>query len=220
MQSTEMIERCFERGKIRSESFAPSLPMSASFKCYVRDEEIYGAHECVEFVYRVISGAVRVCAHDSDGRRLIEGFYMPGDLFGFEVQARHRFSAEAISECEIAVVRRSALERAASTDRDAAMALWMLTAEKLRQTNEHLLVLGKKRAADRVYAFLLELAERANSDVIHLPMSRSDIADYLGLTIETVSRSFSSFERAAVLALDGARHVILKRTSRSQRLAA
>lgn len=219
MQSAEPVERPFEQLNARLATFTQSLRISASAVRFGRDEEIYRAGESADFVYRVISGAVRVCAIDSEGGRLIEGFYMPGDLFGLESDQQHRFFAEAINECEIALVRRSVLERAASTDRDTAFALWNVIAAKLRQTNEHLIVLSMKRAADRVFAFLLDFAERADSNVIDLPMSRADIAAHLGLTIETVSRSFSRFERAGLVALDGARHVILKRTSHSPRLA-
>jgi CRP/FNR family nitrogen fixation transcriptional regulator len=220
MQHAEHIDRPLRRHQPASVAFSSSLSIAALPMRFSHNEEIYGEGEDADCVYRVISGAVRVCAFDSEGRRLIEGFYMAGDLFGFESGKLHQFSAEAISDCEIAVVQRSTLERAAASDREAAVALWTLTSEKLRQTNEHLMVLGKKRALDRVVAFLLQMVDRANGGPVDLPMSRTDIADYLGLTIETVSRSFSSLERARVIALNGARHFVFNGAQRSLALAA
>ena len=175
-----------------------------------REAEIFGEGEHAEFAYKVVRGAVRVCSFDSEGRRLIEGFYMEGDLFGFEAGQAHRFTAEAVSDCEVFVFPRAALARAAATDRQAAFALYTLTAEKLKQSNEHPMVLGRKRAAERVVSFLLQMAARAGGSIVHLPMSRVDIADYLGLTIETVSRSFSALERSKAIALQGARQVVVK----------
>jgi CRP-like cAMP-binding protein len=185
-----------------------------------REEEIYGEGERAEYVFKVVSGAVRTCTIDMEGRRQIEGFYLPGDIFGFETDACHRFSAEAMSDAEVVALPRATLERAAADDKATAHALWVLAASELRHTREHMLVLGKKGAAERVVAFLLQMAARAKTDVLHLPMSRTDIADYLGLTIETVSRSFTRLERDRAIALDGARQVIFKDKGRLQALAA
>jgi CRP-like cAMP-binding protein len=187
---------------------------------FKREEEIYGEGEPAEYVYKVISGAVRLCSFDPEGRRLVEGFYLPGDLIGFEDEKVHRFSAEALCDCELAVYPRAAMERAAFTDKNAAFALYMLTSKKLRQTNDHLMVLGKKRAVERVAAFLLQMVARSGGDVLHLPMSRVDIADYLGLTIETVSRIFSMFERSRAISLSGARNVTVNNVGNLQSLAA
>ncbi|MGE3303110.1 MAG: helix-turn-helix domain-containing protein [Hyphomonadaceae bacterium] len=188
---------------------APDLPAAVFSMRFARDEEIYGEGEEAEYVYKVISGAVRTCAFDAEGRRQIEGFYLPGDLFGLECGAAHRFAAEALCDTEVAIMPRAALDRAALDDGAAARALWSLASEALRQTREHLLVLGKKGAAERVVGFLLQMAQRCRGGVVRLPMSRTDIADYLGLTIETVSRTFSKLERDGAIALEGARQVAL-----------
>jgi CRP-like cAMP-binding protein len=187
---------------------------------YNRQTEIYGEGEQAQHVFKVISGAVRTFTIDIEGRRQIEGFHLPGDVFGFETDTHHRFSAEALTDAEIVALPRAPLERAAAEDRDTAHALWALAANELRQTREHMLVLGRKGAAERVVAFLLEMAARSKSDTLHLPMSRTDIADYLGLTIETVSRSFSRLERARAIALDGARQVTFRDKARLESFAA
>jgi CRP/FNR family nitrogen fixation transcriptional regulator len=191
-------------------AFAPSIPVSAFSMRFRRDEEIYGEQETAEYVYRVISGAVRTYTITEDGRRQIDAFHLPGDIFGFEPGDEHRFSAEAISECEVAVASRSAIEREAEQSTAAARALWMMTSGQLRRVRDHMLMLGKKGAAERVGAFLLEMAGRAKEPKrLQLPMSRTDIADYLGLTIETVSRCFTRLEREHAISLDGARNVTL-----------
>jgi CRP/FNR family nitrogen fixation transcriptional regulator len=190
--------------------FSAALPVSAFSMRFGRDEEIFGEQEPAEHLYRVVAGAVRTYTITEDGRRQIDGFHLPGDVFGFETSPEHRFSAEAICECEIAVASRSAIERAAEHDGVAARELWALTSRQLGRVRDHMLVLGKKGAAERVVAFLLEMAARGHPGAaLHLPMSRTDIADYLGLTIETVSRCFSRLGRSHAIELEGARNVTL-----------
>ncbi len=125
------------------------------------NEEIFGEEEETDFVYKVVSGAVRTTRLLSDGRRQIGGFYMTGDVFGLEAGPAHRFSAEAIATSEIALVRRSALERAAETDGHTARQLWALTSHELEDLQDHMLLMGRKNAAERVGSFLLKLARRA-----------------------------------------------------------
>ena len=178
---------------------------------YERNEEVFGQDEPAEYVYRVVVGAVRTMRFTSEGRRQILGFHLPGDIFGLELGDAHSLSAEAVVASDIVMVRRSAIERAAADDVRAARALLKLTSEQLANAREHALVLGRKGAGERVAAFLLQLAKRVVAKrELDLPMSRADIADYLGLTIETVSRAFSEFERQAAIALPSSRHVVMR----------
>jgi CRP/FNR family transcriptional regulator, nitrogen fixation regulation protein len=178
---------------------------------FQRNEEIFGQDEPAEYVYRVVSGAVRTMRFTSDGRRQILGFHLPGDVFGLELGEDYSLSAEALAASEIVMVRRSAIEKAANDDMRAARSLLKLTSEQLASAREHALVLGRKGAGERVAAFLLQLANRfVAKREMDLPMSRADIADYLGLTIETVSRAFSEFERNAAIALPSSRHVVMR----------
>lgn len=198
-----------ERGDLVQ--LADGLTLQGVRMHYDRNAEIFGAEEPADFVYLVRSGAVRTIAITSDGRRQIMGFHLPGDLFGFEMGAEHAFSAEAVSACDVILIRRSVLERAAASEPQAARALLGLMAAQLESARAAALLLGKKGAEERVAGFLLSLAERQTAQqMIDLPMSRADIADYLGLTIETISRTLTLMERRGDIALPSARKVVLK----------
>jgi CRP/FNR family transcriptional regulator, nitrogen fixation regulation protein len=178
---------------------------------FSRDQEIYGEEEAAEFVYKVISGAVRTSKILSDGRRQIDSFYLPGEIFGLQSGETHRFSAEAVVDAEIALIKRTALKAAALRDVHAAQSLWALTERQLGRAQDHLLLLGRRSAQERVVSFLLDLLERcAAGTALDLPMSRLDIADYLGLTIETVSRMFSQLERDRSIELPNSRRVVMR----------
>jgi CRP/FNR family transcriptional regulator, nitrogen fixation regulation protein len=160
---------------------------------FARNSEIYGEDEPAEYLYQVISGAVRTYRMLDDGRRQIGAFYLPGDVFGVEAGEVHLSSAEAISDTQILVAKRSAVMARAEHQKDLARQLWMLTVQELQRVQQHSLALIKS-AEERVAGFLLEMAGRNSAGAaVELPMSRQDIADYLGLTIETVSRTFSQF---------------------------
>lgn len=175
-----------------------------------RNAEVFGEGEPATCIYRVVSGAVRAMRFSSDGRRQILAFYLPGDVFGVETSDKHTTTVEAIGETELVMVRRSLLEKAATEDSRAARCWLDFTAEHLRRAQDHALILGRKGAGERVAAFLLRFAERCvPGSELDLPMSRSDIADYLGLTIETVSRSFTDMERRHAIELPSSRHVVV-----------
>ena len=182
--------------------------------------EIFGEGEPAEFVYKVVSGAVRTYKILSDGRRQIGGFYLPGEIFGLEIGKEHQFSAEAINGVTVLVVRRTAIVSLAERDCEAARELWTFTARELKRLQEHMLLLVKS-AQQRVASFLLEMSKRlAATDAIELPMSRQDIADYLGLTIETVSRTMTHLVSEQAIALPTSRHIVLRNTGMLRRLAA
>ena len=116
----------------------------------------------------------------------------PGDMFGLEIGDDHSFSAEAITDCKVLVIKRSSVISLAARDNDVARQLWAMTAAELLRVQDHIMLLIKT-AQERVAGFLLEMAKRAPAgNEIDLPMSRQDIADYLGLTIETVSRTLDA----------------------------
>jgi CRP-like cAMP-binding protein len=192
-------------------SFFDSINLMGAIMPYGRDAEIYGENEPAEYVYRVISGAVRTYKVLGDGRRQVGAFYLPGDIFGFETNDKHLFSAEAIADAKILFVRRSALLALAERETDIARQLWSITGEELRRAQDHLLLLIKT-AKERVVGFLLEMAERvSDGHQLELPMSRQDIADYLGLTIETVSRTLTDLEKnTAAIELASARRIVLR----------
>lgn len=191
--------------------FGPSLTLHGVRVRFERNEEIFGESEAAEYVYRVASGAVRTMRFASDGRRQILGFHLPGDVFGWEMNDKHTLSAEAVSAADVIMVRRSLVQKASAQDLQAAHAVLALTTQSLNTARDHAVVLGRKGAGERVAAFLLQFADRFVSRTeLDLPMSRADIADYLGLTIETVSRTFSDMERQCAIALPSSRHVVVR----------
>jgi CRP/FNR family nitrogen fixation transcriptional regulator len=182
---------------------------------YRKEEEIYGEDEPAEYVYQVIRGAVRSYKLLSDGRRQIGAFHLPGDVFGLESGTSHRLATEAIIDTTLRLVKRSSLEHAAQSDVRVARDMWSITAGELRHAENHMLLLGRKTAMERVATFLLEMDRRlATTGMIALPMCRRDIGDYLGLTLETVSRALSELQNEGVLGLSGARRVVLRKRDR------
>lgn len=191
--------------------FGSGIELRGTRMQFGRNEEVFGEDEPAEYVYRVMSGAVRTMRFSSDGRRQILGFHLPGDVFGLELSPTHTLSAEAVIPSDVVMVRRSLLDKAAAENTRAAHVVLELTASNLHSARDHAMMLGRKGAGERVAAFLLRLADRATSKLdFDLPMSRADIADYLGLTIETVSRTFSEMERQHTIALPSSRHVVMK----------
>ena len=190
-----------------------AMDLMGSQMTFGPNEEIFGENEPAEYVYKVTKGAVRTYKILSDGRRQIGGFYLPGDVFGLEIGKEHQFSAEAISDAAVLVIRRSAVISLAERDCEAARELWTFTGRELHRVQDHMMLLVKS-AQQRVACFLLEMAERlATTDALELPMSRQDIADYLGLTIETVSRTMSQLVCDHAIGLPTSRRIVLRNRS-------
>jgi CRP/FNR family transcriptional regulator, nitrogen fixation regulation protein len=188
-----------------------SIFLMGAAKSYRRNAEIYGENEPAEYLYRVISGAVRTYKILNDGRRQVEGFYLPGDIFGLEFADEHTLSAEAIADANVLVIKRSMLTALATHDAGVARELFALAGYEVQRMRERVLTLIKS-AQERVVGFLLEMAERVPAgNAVELAMSRQDIADYLGLTIETVSRTLSSLEHSAAIELPTSRRCIVLR---------
>jgi CRP-like cAMP-binding protein len=186
------------------------IEMMGAPMMFARNGEIYGEGEPADYVYKVVTGTVRTYKVLADGRRQIGAFYLAGDVFGLEVGEEHTFSAEAVTESKIIVVKRSALIGLAARDIEVARELWALTGRELARVQGHILLLVKT-AQERVAGFLLEMADRRpGGDAVELPMSRQDIGDYLGLTIETVSRTLTSLENEATIALTNSRRIVLR----------
>lgn len=197
--------------RLPSSVIAETIRLMGVVMEFERDAEIFAEDEPAEYIYAVVSGAVRFSKLMSDGRRQIGAFYLPGDLFGLESAEVHSFSAESLGQCRIVVVKRSALLARANHDQELLRQLWTQTAAHLQQAQSHMLLLGRKSAQERIAAFLLDMAARLKSQgAIELPMSRQDIADYLGLTIETVSRTLTQLERDGVISIPVSRRIVLR----------
>ncbi len=192
------------------------LPVGRSFELigapttFARNEEVFGEGEPAEYLYKVISGGVRTYNSLDDGRRQIAAFYLPGDIFGLEARKFHSVTAETISRSMLHAVKKTKLMSHASGDLMMTHLLLDLTTQELQRTQAHILLLLRS-AEERVVGFLLEIAKReACKREFDLRMSRQDIADYLGLTIETVSRTLTRLENAAVISMQTSRHIVLR----------
>jgi len=184
---------------------------SGRFK-YSKGTEIFGQAKPADYIYQVIEGAVRSHKLLSGGRRQIGAFHLPGDIFGLENSDSHRFTTEAIVDTTVRLVKREGLEREAKNDPAMVRNLINMTTNNLRHVENHLLLLGRQTAPEKVAAFLLEMHGRMKSTgAMALPMSRRDIADYLGLSLETVSRALSAFRRKGYLRFLGPtqRHIVV-----------
>ena len=197
-----------------------TLDMMGAPMLFTRNEEIYGEAEAADYLYKLVSGAVRMYKVLTDGRRQIGAFYLPGDMFGFEPGDEHASSAEAIGNVTVLAFKRTAVLALAARDGEVARQLWELTAHELDRSHKHSLLLILS-AQERVASFLLEMAGRSYaSGELELPMSRQDIADYLGLTIETVSRTLAHLESAGAIAVPVARRITLRNSRMLNRLNA
>jgi CRP/FNR family transcriptional regulator, nitrogen fixation regulation protein len=189
-----------------SESMAQmGFPMS-----FGRNAEIYAEGETAGYVYKVISGVVRISKLLPDGRRQISAFHMPGEMFGFEADELHHASAEAVVPAKVIAFKWEGMLNADRQPVKFVRELLNLTVLGLRHTQDHLLLLGRKNALERLAEFLLEMSARmGGSSVLDLAMPRHDIADYLGLTLETVSRMFAELKEMGTIRLESARRVHL-----------
>lgn len=198
------------------EAFLPSsVPMN-----FGRNAEIYAEGEMAGYVYKLVSGVVRISKLLPDGRRQISAFHLPGDMFGFEVDDIHHASAEAIVPVKVVAFKWHSLLSATASS-GFVHELLNRTMIGLRQTQDHLLLLGRKNALERLAAFLVEMARRSDcDDVLELAMPRHDIADYLGLTLETVSRMFAELKEVGMIRLESARRVHLVDMAKLKAMAA
>jgi CRP/FNR family transcriptional regulator, nitrogen fixation regulation protein len=197
---------------IQTQSLNPSIQPIGIVRSYASKSEIVGENDPANHVYEVVSGTVCTCKMLKDGRRQIAGFYFAGDLFGLERAKRYNVAAEAITNSRIRILRKRALTELASSNREMADRLLELTTRELARKQDLLLILSRP-AEERIICFLMEMVERASrteADLIDLPMSRRDIADYLGLTIETVSRVLWDFERRGAIEISGRHSIILR----------
>ena len=200
---------------------AEPLCAAGSVARFAEGCEIFSQGDASEFFFKVLSGTVRVCKFLPDGRRQIEAFHIAGDIFGMDLDATRQLSAEAVSDCTLICYRRRQVDMLAQQDGAVSRQLLRFAMENLAQVREHCLLLGRRGAAEKLAVFLLEWAGRsADPALVRLAMTRQDIADYLGLTIETVSRTFSQFEREGLIALNGTRAVHLCKPDALEAIAA
>ena len=170
---------------------------------FARNRTIFNDGDDADHAYRIVSGVVRLCKHTVQGRRLVTHFLMPGDYFGFMQLVAYSFTAEAVSDVAAISYPQRQIESLSEQDPSVRRKFRSLLMKQLQGTQDHLLLLGCLSAEERLASFLLWLSERigATETFVDVPMSRQDIADYLGLTVETVCRTLSKLKRAGVVDL-------------------
>ena len=168
-----------------------------------RGHELYTAGDPVESCYRIMGGSVRTFELDEEGRRHITDFLLAGDLLGSDCVGTHHLSAEAVTDAELVRYPRRAVDLLAAQHGGVARHLHDLAAQSLRRAHGRMFLLGRATAGERLAAFLLEMSARAPeraSGAVELPMTRTDIADHLGLATETASRNMTQLCRLGVIA--------------------
>jgi CRP-like cAMP-binding protein len=169
----------------------------------------------VEWLYQVISGVVRLTRLLADGRRQVIAFGYPGDIIGFPAGGVYNTDCESLTEVRLQPFRRAHLENA-EDDPVLHAALMQSALREISAMQDHFMMLGRKSATEKLASFLCVLTERVGEELgayrqVTLPMSRSDIADFLGLTTETVSRMFTQLRKAAIIAIDNNHTIIIQK---------
>jgi CRP/FNR family transcriptional regulator, nitrogen fixation regulation protein len=195
----------------RSDRSLGALEHLAVVARYEAGESVYRCNDPVEHWYRVVRGAARKSALSGDGRRHIVDFMLPGDFFGFGLSRPRHFCVEAIFPGSlIARYPRASVERLADCDPPVAHDIRELAFETIARLQGRMVILSRSKALERVSSFLLEMADRSrigSNYPVFLPMSRYDIADYLGLAVETVSRALTELRQRQVIAFRSVRQV-------------
>lgn len=206
--------RAAQRARINSAPIATQMRFS-------RNQTIFSEGERSTQFYMVVSGAVRICNYIRDGRRQVADFMFPNDYFGILPYPDYCETAEAISD--VVLMRYAHPAMASLEDQQGSNALSQYSLEfrrhllqlllrRVRAMERHLLLLGKKTAQERIATILVMLSERlANTrgELFEIPLSRRDMADYLGLTIETVSRGMTQFKRKHLIEIPAPHHLVV-----------
>ena len=187
-------------------------------------EGVFWEGDAASDLFQIAEGCVRLYRILPDGRRAIMGFRFAGEMLGFSCQNIHSYRAEAVTPVRLRRLRRARIQAVLGGAEHLQPHLLAKIFEEMEATQRHIIVLGQLRAEERVAHFLVSEVRRIGTGqrrpmAIDLPMTRQDIADYLGLTIETICRVISKFKRHGLIALEGRHRVVLRRMGDLQELA-
>ena len=199
---------------IQTDDELSALHHTGATVAFGRNETIFNEGDTAKYAYKLVSGAVRLCKLLPDGRRQIADFYLDGDLFGFLDLDDHAFSAEAITNVTVVRYVRSQVRSIEEEDGALRRTLTKMLHQRLSRAQSHLVMLGRQTVKERIASFLIQMVERLDADTlgkacVDLPMGRQDIADYLGLTIETVCRALSDLKRAGIIAVPNTHQIVI-----------
>jgi CRP/FNR family nitrogen fixation transcriptional regulator len=175
-----------------------------------QNHPIYAECQPADTLFKIVSGMARTCKFKSTGQRQIDAFHTRGDVFGFEADSFYSISAEAVSDCTLISYSRSGLAALSLNHQNLATELYTHCIRNLIRARDHAYRLGQSSAITKLASFLIEESERsANPTHITLVMTRTDIADYLGLSVETVSRTLTQLRKTHLIKFSYAREINL-----------
>ena len=188
----------------------------AEYQTFSRGAVVVDEQAPAAAIYNITRGALRRVTAFADGRRAVVGFLFRGDTLGLESDDRHRFGAEALCEVTVCRFERRRLEAMFAETVCYQDAVRQRISADLRAAQDHMVLLGRRRAIERVALFLITLGERQRArgrppSPIRLPMGREDIADYLGLTIETISRTVTRLRAERLISCGNGQVTIVDR---------
>ncbi|MCW2239055.1 helix-turn-helix domain-containing protein [Azospirillum canadense] len=197
--------------KAQSTPAADPLAAITQVKVMDREQPIFAEGDAADALFRVVDGVIRLYKLLPAGRRQIIGFLQAGDMMGLAFAERYLYSAEAVTATTVQRISRAQLDDLLDAQPSLARKLLSVTTSELVAAQDQMLLLGRKTALEKLASFLLALSERAGGKrLVGVPMSRSDIADYLGLTTETVSRGFTKLKTSRLIRiLDGGKVELL-----------
>ena len=176
-----------------------------------REQPLFHEADAADFYFKVVSGAVRSCKLLADGRRHVGEFFLPGDFIGLDAESSYMFTAEAVTETTVVRYARRSVDVLAWQEPGIGRSLLRIVCHGLSVAQRQMVLLGRKTAEERIASFLIGLAERnGTEDRVSLPMTRSDIGDHLGLTMETVSRALTQLKKDGVIELTSSHELIIR----------
>ena len=191
------------------------LEAIATNKNFAAGQSLFEEGDPPSHMFNLTEGMIRLVKLLPNGRRQIVGFVFPGDMLGLAARGQYESSAEAIGDVKVCQFPRTKLITLLEEFPTLKTRLLDMAADELSEAHNQMLLLGRKSPVEKVASFLVHLCGEnkrcgMRADTLDLAMGRGDIADYLGLTIETVSRTFTKLRNDGIIALDGAHHVLIK----------
>ena len=212
------LPQCLISSKDKAAAPLSCEPCSAGLRCSLREldkgQHLFFQGDPQTYVYRVQKGGLVSFLSLANGRRQVVDFALPGDMTGFGSGQRFQFSTQAIAPTEVRCIPRGELQRRSLGDSRLGWALYEAAVSQLYDTYEQLLTTGQRAPEEKLAAFLLAMSRRnarhgGDPTIFNLPMMRTDIADYLGLTSETVSRTFTHFRTTRLIEIGPRRRIRL-----------
>jgi len=182
-------------------------------------EAIFWEGDPAGSVFEIVSGMIRLHKLLVDGRRQVTGFLCAGHLLGLAPEGTWIYTAEAITDVTLCRYRRSSFERLIDTVPGFARRVLTATSHELQVAQDQMLLLGRKSASERLASFFLLMADQQHSEELSIPMGRTDIADYLGLTVETVCRTLTQLKRRQLIESPKHGSIVIRDRRQLERLA-